>query len=149
MTWNIKCLDSSCGKETWAANIVDLISAHADDRGWLRCSCGNRGYVEKAFDLQEPGERWTPFLKGVVRIADANATYQPFAFLVSDGRDDTVRDLWFSYYKDLRPTGRLKLGHGPGGPPVVSTQELLQLLKRLIGNGVITRQEVQQALEVQ
>lgn len=75
---------------------------------------------KKAFDLQEPGDTWEPYLRGAIRLGDPDDTYQPFVFMVSYEPDGTVNDIWFSYYKDLRETGgRLKLGYGPGGPPVL------------------------------
>ena len=40
--------------------------------------------------------------------------------------------LWFSYYKDLRSSGgRLKLGYGPGGPPVLGMRQVGQLMQTL------------------
>jgi hypothetical protein len=41
--------------------------------------------------------------------------------MVSYKTEGGCDDIWFSYYKDLRKVGgRLKLGYGPGGPPVLS-----------------------------
>ena len=38
-------------------------------------------------------------------------------------------DVWFAYYKDMRKQGgRLKMGYGPGGPPVFSAEEVLDLV---------------------
>ena len=108
-------------KQTWVANIVDLVNAHTDNEGWLKCPCGKGGYIEKGFDLQESGQRWEPFLKGIIRLADPSATYQPFVFSVSKSPDQPVHAIWFSYYKDLRRQGRLNLRYGPGGPPVLWT----------------------------
>lgn len=136
--WLIQCTDKSCGKRTWAGNIVDLIQKHTDEAGWLRCACGERGYVEKKFKLQEPGDTWEPYLMGIIPLGDQEDTYQPFVFLVSYSPhdydpDQTQTDVWFSYYKDLREDGgRLKLGYGPGGPPVLGTTQMVSLLERLI-----------------
>ena len=148
MGWLVKCLDPLCKKQTWATNIVNLINVHTNHEGWLECPCGKGGYIEKGFDLQEPGQRWEPILKGVIRLAEPSHTYQPFVFLVSKRPDQPVTDIWFSYYKDLRPQGRLKLGYGPGGPPVLATGGLLQLLKKLVDINVIPRGEVRRILDV-
>lgn len=151
MGWNIQCCDSNCGKQTWALNIVDLIQNHTDEDGWFRCSsCGGTGYIEKSFGLQEPGHTWEPFLKGVILLGDPDDTYQPFVFLVSYKPNDTAKDVWFSYYKDLRETGgRLKLGYGPGGPPVLGSDQILELLKRLIDLGFISFEKIRKAIDDQ
>ena len=95
--------------------------------------CGGPGFVERSFELQEPGERWEPYLKGAIPLGEPGDTYQPFVFLVSYKPDGPATDVWFSYYKDLRDTGgRLKLGYGPGGPPVLGSEQLLGLVKKLI-----------------
>jgi hypothetical protein len=147
MGWLIKCSDAKCGRETWAQNIVDLINNHRDRDGWLLCACGNHGYIEKTFELQEPGETWEPYLRGVIPLGDPGGTYQPFVFLVSDEPDGPADDIWFSYYKDLRNTGgRLKLGYGPGGPPVLGKEDVLQLVRQLRDIGCITREEIENAL---
>jgi len=142
MGWNIKCNKPSCGKTTWANNIVELIKNHTDVYGWFVCGeCGNHGYIEKSFNLQEPGNTWEPFLRGIISLGKADDTYQPFVFLVSDESDREVTGIWFSYYKDLRENGgRLKLGYGPGGPPVLGTNQILSLLERLISIGCITKE---------
>lgn len=117
MGWLIKCADSKCGCETWAENIVELISGHRGKDGLFNSQCGKPGYIEKSFSLQEEGETWEPYLRGLVTLGRAGETYQPFVFLVSYDPDGPISDVWFSYYKDLRATGgRLKLGYGPGGP---------------------------------
>ena len=118
MGWSINC--TSCGKESRATNIVDLLANHTDDDGWFLCPAGHHGYIEKSFALQEEGDRWEPFLRGAIPLGASGNTYQPFVFLVSYEPAGEVTDVWFSYYKDLRASGgRLKLGYGPGGPPVL------------------------------
>jgi len=147
MGWEIKCNDTSCGKVTWAANIVDLISNHRDGNGWFLCQCGKFGYIEKSFKLQEPGEVWEPYLRGIITLGASEDSYQPFVFLVSYAPDGDTNDLWFSYYKDLRASGgRLKLGYGPGGPPVLGTSGMLQLLSHLVEVGCVTREEIADAV---
>lgn len=148
MGWLIKCTDSQCGKETWAGNIVELITNHRDTYGWLICQCGRYGYIEKTFDLQEPGETWEPYLRGIIPLGSPGDTYQPFVFLVSYEPHGPANDIWFSYYKDLRASGgRLKLGYGPGGPPVLSKGSLLQLLRQLRDIGGLSQSEIENALE--
>lgn len=144
MGWSIQCNNQDCKEYTWASNIVDLIDNHTNSQGWFVCgSCGASGFIEKKFDLQEPGNTWEPYLRGAIRLGDPDDTYQPFVFMVSYEPDGKVNDIWFSYYKDLRETGgRLKLGYGPGGPPVLGTDQLLSLLKTLMELGLIDKKRI-------
>jgi hypothetical protein len=143
MGWLIKCTTSSCKQQTWAPNIVDLIEHNIDSQGWVLCSCGKQGYIEKVFELMEPGETWEPYLRGVIPLGDEDDTYQPFVFLVSYAPNSKPKDVWFSYYKDLRADGgRLKLGYGPGGPPVLSKKTFLQLSQRLLEVGFLSEDDV-------
>ena len=147
MGWNIECLDPKCGQRTHASDIVELIDKHRDPNGWFLCSCGKPGHIKKRFELQERDKRWEPYLRGAVRCGDSAETYQPFVFLVSYQAQGPVSDVWFSYYKDLRPSGgRLKLGYGPGGPPVLSKESLLKLLARLVAMHYLTRDELASAV---
>jgi len=147
MGWLIKCMDARCRRKTRAENIVDLISNHRDGDGWLLCECGKHGYIEKTFELQESGETWEPYLRGVIPLGKGKETYQPFVFLVSYKPHGPANDVWFSYYKDLRASGgRLKLGYGPGGPPVLGKDDVLQLIKQLRDIGCITREEIEKTL---
>ena len=144
MGWSIQCNDTSCKAHTRATNIVDLLDNHADEHGWFVCNqCGGSGFIEKSFDLQEPGHTWKPFLRGAIRLGDPDDTYQPFVFMVSYEPNGKANDIWFSYYKDLRKTGgRLKLGYGPGGPPVLGTEHLLSLLRRLYDLGLVEKEKI-------
>ena len=140
MAWIITCTHTACGEQTWARNIVDLLNKHRNTERWFVCShCGARGHIEKSFKLQEPNQYWKPFLKGAIRLSDSsNETYQPFAFLVGGSDDDPPGDVWFSYYKDLRPEGgRLKLGYGPGGPPVLDGASVVELLAHMLEHNCI------------
>lgn len=146
MGWLIKC-NSQCGKGTWAGNIDILIKSHRDKDGWFLCQCGQRGYIEKVFDLQEEGETWEPFLRGIIPLGIEKATYQPFVFLVSDEPNGPVNSVWFSYFKDTRPDGgRLKLGYGPGGPPVLNKEQILQMLRQMKSIGCLTQNEIDKGL---
>ena len=147
MGWQIKCTESDCGQQSWANNIVDLIANHVDGKGWFLCSCGKHGYIAKRFELQEPGEVWEPYLRGVIPLGECGATYQPFVFLVSYEPSGALTDIWFSYYKDHRSSGgRLKLGYGPGGPPVLGKASFLSLLSQLVAMQCLTKQEVVSAV---
>jgi hypothetical protein len=142
MGWSIRCTDSNCGQRPWANDIVDLIANHRDDKGWFLCTCGKHGYIEKSFKLQGPGQVWEPYLRCVIPLGESGDTYQPFVFLVSYDPSSEVIDIWFSYYKDLRSSGgRLKLGYGPGGPPVLGKASFLTLLSQLVATRCLTKQE--------
>jgi len=147
MGWLIKC-NAECGKETWARNIDKLIQNHRDQDGWFICKCGQQGHIEKRFDLQEPGETWEPYLRGIITLGEDGDTYQPFVFLVSYEPNGPANDIWFSYYKDTRPTGgRLKLGYGPGGPPVLGKEQVLQMLRKMKSIGYLTQDEIDRELK--
>ncbi len=147
MGWWIKC-NVNCGRQTWASNILELINDHRDESGWFICQCGNHGHIEKKFDLQEPGETWEPYLRGIITLGVEAETYQPFVFLVSGEPTSAVNDIWFSYYKDTRPTGgRLKLGYGPGGPPVLGKEQILQILCSMRTMGCLSNAEIEKALK--
>lgn len=148
MGWLIQCNNDGCKGQTWAGNIVALIDNHTDPNGWFVCGhCKQNGYIEKSFALQEQGEKWEPFLRGALRLGDADDTYQPFVFLVSYEPNGPANDIWFSYYKDLRSSGgRLKLGYGPGGPPVLGTQQIVSLLKRLKELGLIDKEKIKELM---
>lgn len=60
-----------------------------------------------------------------------------------------ITDLWFSYYKDLRghiredsTPGRLKMGYGPGGPPVIGIPQLLELLRHVVMLGMTNHSDI-------
>lgn len=143
MAWQLDCTRPKCGKQSWAGNIVELISEHTDKDGWFRCPAGHPAYIEKSFELQEPGNRWEPYLRGVIPLGTLGDTYQPFVFLVSYKPTAKPTDVWFSYYKDLRKTkGRLKLGYGPGGPPVLGSRQVVSLLKRLHSLGCVSSNQL-------
>jgi len=142
MAYAVKCL-KGCLEISWPGNIIELLESR-DKRGFFKCACGHHGYIEKRFALQEKGETWEPYLRGAVVLGDQDHTYQPFVYLVSYSPDGPINDFWFAYYKDTRESGgRLKLGYGPGGPPVLSGDQLLSLLKELITIGAINRSHVQ------
>ena len=126
-----------------------LIRNHRDNNGLFLCQCGKHGHIVKSFDLQEKGEKWEPFLRGIILLGDADDTYQPFVFLVTyNDPSGPVNDMWFSYYKDTRSTGgRLKLGYGPGGPPVLGKNQIFQLLRQMKSIGCLTQEEIENALK--
>jgi hypothetical protein len=147
MPFVIKCGDSKCYKHTIVRNIVELIAHNRDDDGWFICSCGAKGYIEKSFSLQEEGQVWSPFLHGIITLGDEGHTYQPFVFTVGSNADGKTDSLWFSYYKDLRAEGGLlKLGYGPGGPPVLHKDDMIELLKEMIRLNILSKQELKSLL---
>lgn len=146
MAYHIKCL-KGCEDTTYATNIIELLQSR-DERGFFQCACRKAcGYIERRFELQEKGEFWEPYLRGAIALGEEGATYQPFIYLVSYSPDGPIADLWFSYFKDTRESGgRLKLGHGPGGPPVLSMNQLVSLLGRLVSIGALSKEHIQARL---
>lgn len=103
----------------------------------------SHGYIKKSFDLQEPGKKWEPYLRGIISLGKSGDTYQPFVFLVSCSPDGIPNNVWFSYYKDTRTMGgRLKLGYGPGGPPVLGTEQILKLVSTMINRDCLDQTKV-------
>jgi hypothetical protein len=131
----INCSNIACGKTIWSGNIVQLITDHRDENGFFICEhCQSAGYIQKNFQLQEQNESWDPILKGIITLGQYGETYQPFVYLVSYNIKSPPCDLWFSYYKDTRKDwGRLKVGHGPGGPPVLGNTDLINLISNHSG----------------
>lgn len=148
MGWTIKCHSKDCQEATWAENIVDLIQNYRNGEGWFTCNCGHSGYIEKSFQFQEEGEVWEPYLRGIIPLGDTDDTYQPFIFIVSYTPDGDCKDVWFSYYKDLRSDGgKLKLGYGPGGPPVLSKDMVKLLLRSLKEVGYFKKEDFEEFLK--
>lgn len=141
MAWKIQCTSSRCAAGGRAANIVDLIRNHCDKEGYFLCGCGKRGFIEKSFELQELGKTWEPFLRGIIPLGNPSDSYQPFVFMVSHAKRGRVDSVWFSYYKDLRNRrgGRLELGYGPGGPPVLDMRKVRELVNELVRRGVLRK----------
>ena len=146
-SWPIKCLDSECGYVTGPDNIAELMNPenrYLDAQGWFVCeNCGSRGYIEKKYNTQEGGE-FTPYLKAAIRPDGYEGeTYQPFAFLASDSPDEHPEAVWFVYYKDTREQGgRLKMGYGPGGPPYLYAEDVLNLMVQMVRAGCLKADEV-------
>jgi hypothetical protein len=146
MGYNIQC--RSCKRSTWAHNIVQLLKKHTDDRcGRFTCShChGVDTYIYRESKLQEQDEVWKRWIKGVICIDAQSETYFPYVFLTSQREDGPIEGLHFHYYKDTREQGgRLKHGHGPGGPPVLRIDDVFVILKRLVSQGVISSESVKE-----
>jgi hypothetical protein len=145
MPYYIKCTNSKCGEYTGANTIVDLISEHLDSVGKIICTyCGQSGaFIYRESKLQEEGEIWARWIKGVITIDTGIPTYSPYIFLTSQNEQGPVNGAHFHYYKDTRPDGgKLKHGHGPGGPPVLSKDEIFQLLEKMIVFGCLDVQEI-------
>ena len=148
MAWTIKCGNSKCASETWTQNIDDLKRNHCDAQGWFLCgACGSRGYIPKQYNVQEGGDPWKPYLKGIIQPSGhGDDIYQPFAFLYSETPNEPPTCIWFSYYKDTRPEGILKMGYGPGGPPVFEVEEIVDLVAQMIERGCLDASKVKSAL---
>ena len=146
MGYDVKC--RTCDATTWAGNIVDLVKHHTTVSGrfvCVKCS-GTDTFIYRISDLQEgPEEKWERWIKGIILIDSGIQTYSPYVFLTADSEDGPVTGLHFHYYKDTRsrPGGRLKHGHGPGGPPVLQTDDLFQILERLVTQGILPKERVQ------
>ncbi len=150
MPYTIKCNDNACGKETLAINIVELVNNHISNTGKLKCiSCKkDNAYIYQKSTLQEEGEVWERYIKGVITIKTDYDTYTPYIFLTSNAKDGEINGIHFNYFKDTRnePKGRLKHGHGPGGAPVLSKNEFFQLIDKLIDFGIMNKSDIQDFL---
>ena len=61
--------------------------------------------------------------------------------------EEPPEDVWFAYYKDTRKQGgRLKMGYGPGGPPVFSAEEVLDLVEQMVKRGCLDAGKVRSKL---
>jgi hypothetical protein len=144
MPYDVEC--RNCREHTWAGNIVALLSEYTDSVGRFVCShCESTDtYIYRESALQEEGEVWTRWIKGVIQIDSGIPTYSPYVFLTANEEDGKPSGLHFHYYKDTRrqPNGRLKHGHGPGGPPVLDNADLFVILRRLVEIGVVSRNDV-------
>jgi len=135
MGYLIKC--SSCQQDTWAPNIVDLINDYLEKESIFQESI-----------LQEEGETWQRYIKAVVPIKTAYETYTPYIFLTAPTEDADIDGIHFNYFKDTRKDGgSLRHGHGPGGSPVFSKDELLQLLEKLVNYGCFSKQDMKDFAE--
>ena len=99
---------------------------------------------------REGGNPWQPCLKGILRPPDyEDALYQPLAFLTSDTPHNPPNSVWFTYYKDMRESGgRLKMGHGPGGPPVFGATDVIHMLGRMIDLNCLESSSVKKAFRL-
>lgn len=145
--WQIRCSDPECNGKTEPGDIEKLLNNHINEDNLFTCRrCGKPGFIKKEFALQEKGRFWKPFLRGAIKLGEQNDTYQPFVFLVSYKPNSDVKDIWFCYYKDTRKEegGKLKLGYGPGGPPVLPIKKVIALIKVLLSKNYITKKQSQQ-----
>jgi hypothetical protein len=129
MPYDIQC--QKCKGHTWAGNIVDLIKEHTNAQGRFLCAhCGEVDtFIYRESQLQEEGETWERWIKGVILIDSGINTYSPYIFLTANSEDGEATGLHFHYYKDTRShkNGSLKHDHGPGGPPVLHKNDLSSL----------------------
>jgi hypothetical protein len=140
---------SSCAKD-----ILDLIENHTDsgfgeNGGTVICSsCGKPATIFRAYKLQEKGRTWECWIRQVVRIPSEIETYVPYMLFTTGSEAGKVSDgVMISYYKDTRKAGgRLKHGHGPGGPAVLGRDEIKRLIRYLVASKVISVSDVEQAI---
>jgi hypothetical protein len=139
MAYRIQCL--LCTKDTWAGNIVDLLDAHTDPSGRFICSqCGAQDtYVQQITGRweTEPDAEWREYIKGALRLGTASSSYTPYVFLTACTADGAVSGIRFSYYTDPGPTGRRTDGPGPGSAPALTLMDVVQLLEKLGGLGLL------------
>jgi hypothetical protein len=149
MGYLVEC--NSCTQKAWANNIVDLIQDHTDELGRLKCNiCGNDdAFIYRESMLQEKGDFWIRYIKGVIRILTDYETYSPYVFLTTEDKDSDITGIHFNYYKDTRsePDGKLKHGAGPGGAPVFKKDELIFLIKKLINYGCFSVEDLKKLID--
>ena len=146
-SWVIKCCADPKHEKSYPDNIHDLIQneTYYNKNRFFQClDCKKDGYIQKSYKLQERDQKgkpkeWNPLLRGAIKLGEENDSYQPFIFLVSYEPKETPGDVWFCYYKDTRPRGNLRLGYGPGGPPVLSIEQVCSLEGILANPGLIDR----------
>jgi hypothetical protein len=146
MPYDITC--RACRKTSIASEIVELIQRHTGPTGSFICShCGSIDtFIYRESKLQEKGRKWERWIKGIFVIGSDEPTYVPYIFLTATAEDATPNGLHFHYYKDTRaePGGRLKQGHGPGGPPVLEKTDLFKILEYLTAIDIISRDDIKQ-----
>lgn len=143
---HITCTKPDC-RGANPRNYVDLLDNYLDQSGRIKCKCGAKGFVKKYFELQEKGQTWDPYLVGAIRLASPEDTYQPFVFLCSSEPSGEPDETWFCYYKDTtHEGGRLKMGYGPGGPPVLGNETVVTLVREMLKRGLLDRESLQTAL---
>ena len=144
MVYDIQC--RGCKKTTRGANIVDLLNEHTDQQGrFVCCQCNStETFIYLESKLQEEGEVWHRWIKGVIRIETGIPTYSPYVFLTADSEDGPITGLHFHHYKDTRShkNGRLKHGHGPGGPPILGNKDLFTIIEYMVSLGILSKEDV-------
>ncbi|MGH8620973.1 MAG: hypothetical protein ACRET3_02450 [Burkholderiales bacterium] len=138
----------TCGRDTAARGIVDLIDAHTNDRGRFPCThcAGTDTFIHQKTDgdRARAGERW---IKGLLRIATKtrSAGYAPFVFLTAEAADGDVTGIEFKYYRRSgagRGTPRRERSRRRGAGPVLAQNQLLSLVGRLFTIGVMAHEDL-------
>lgn len=149
MPYEINCRD--CKQLTWASNIDDLIKEHIDSNGRFLCSrCDSiNTFIYRESKLQERDENgepdiWQRWIKGIICIDSGIETFSPYIFITAESEEGEATGLHFHYYKDTRSQGgRLKHGHGPGGPPVLGINDLFFIIQHLVSIGALSKAEIE------
>lgn len=149
MAYDIEC--RTCRQHTWASNIVVLLNNHTSENGRFICqNCkSDDTFIFRESKLQEEGEVWQRWIKGVIKIETGILTYSPYIFLTADSKETNPNGLHFHYFKDTRSQGKgkLKHGHGPGGPPVLDIKDMFTIIKQLVSLNLIAKEDVNKFLE--
>lgn len=144
MAYDIQC--RRCRQYTYASNIVDLLKKHTNVKDKFVCQyCqSDDTFIYRKSNLQEDGEIWERWIKSVIQIDTGIETYSPYIFLTADSEEAQPNGLHFHYYKDTRskPNGRLKHGHGPGGPPVLDIENLFTILEHLVTSNILKKEKL-------
>ncbi len=149
MAYEIEC--KKCKQLTKVLNIVALLKKHTNDDGKFvcqHCQCDDT-FIYRESNLQEEGETWKRWIKGVIQIDSGIETYSPYIFLTAKSEGAKPTGLHFHYYKDTRsrPNGRLKQGHGPGGPPVLGINDLQVIIKHLVSQNIVKKEKLKSFIE--
>jgi hypothetical protein len=152
MAYEIRCKKHGVSK---CDDILDLIENRTNKKfgrngGEIICpKCKGPAAIFRSYKLQEKGRTWQCQIKQIVRIPSEIPTYVPYVLFTSGQEAGNVSDgIMVSYYKDTRGEGgKLKHGHGPGGPAVLGKDEVLQLIRHLIHGKLITAEDIKNILK--
>jgi hypothetical protein len=149
--YEISCTE---GHASCAKDILDLIENYTDkgfgeNGGTVVCSsCKKPAAISRSYNLQEKGRTWECWIRQIVRIPSEIETYVPYVLFTTGREAGKISEgVMISYYKDTRKEGgRLKHGHGPGGPAVLGRDEIKKLIHYLVASKVISVEDVQDVI---
>jgi hypothetical protein len=143
MAYRIQCL--KCETDTWAGNILALITAYTDREGRFVCQqCGKtETYIATITGLweREPTVPWTGCLTGVLRIAyGTDGPVIPYAWVWAPAPTADPAEVRLSYYI-FSPAGFPVEGPGPGRALVLQGN-VRQILAHMAVQGGLPLHEV-------